>query len=155
MADQAEITFVRNFINTLGSQPVTFNNDFQQPPEHTLSRVAVLKVRSRVITVADVYIFEADADTSSSTIFLLLTRTTTLILDCDDYYTTTTVISGIKVPVPQPPEQKAGDSSSSPSAGTSPHFTHDHKTRVQQLYDWSPIQTSSHHLLSPTLYVHT
>ncbi|TFY81954.1 hypothetical protein EWM64_g2057 [Hericium alpestre] len=44
MADQAEVTFVKNFVNTLASQPVTFDNDFQQPPEKTLKRVPVLQV---------------------------------------------------------------------------------------------------------------
>ncbi|TFY70937.1 hypothetical protein EVG20_g2064 [Dentipellis fragilis] len=46
MADQAELAFVRNFTNTLASQPVTFDNDFQQPPDNTLKRVPVLQVRS-------------------------------------------------------------------------------------------------------------
>lgn len=44
MADQAELAFVKNFINTLGSQPVTFENDFQQSPENTLRKVPVLQV---------------------------------------------------------------------------------------------------------------
>lgn len=65
MADQAEVAFVKNFINTLGSQPVTFENDFQQSPENTLRKVPILQV-----------------------------------------------------PVPQPPERKVGESSSSSSAET-------------------------------------
>ncbi|KAA1472481.1 hypothetical protein DENSPDRAFT_838763 [Dentipellis sp. KUC8613] len=44
MADQAELAFVRNFTNTLASQPVTFDNDFQQPPNNTLKRVPVLQI---------------------------------------------------------------------------------------------------------------
>jgi len=44
MADQAELAFVKNLANTLASQPVTFDNDFQQPPENTLKRVPVLQI---------------------------------------------------------------------------------------------------------------
>ncbi|KAI0066780.1 hypothetical protein BV25DRAFT_1835190 [Artomyces pyxidatus] len=45
MAEQAELAFVKNLVNTLGSQPVTFPNDFQQAPENTLKRVPVLQIQ--------------------------------------------------------------------------------------------------------------
>ncbi|KAI0322926.1 hypothetical protein OF83DRAFT_274137 [Amylostereum chailletii] len=44
MAEQAELAFVKNLVNTLASQPVSFDNDFQQPPENTLKRVPILQV---------------------------------------------------------------------------------------------------------------
>lgn len=44
MSDQAELAFVKNFTNILASQPVTFDNDFQEEPEKTLKRVPVLQV---------------------------------------------------------------------------------------------------------------
>ncbi|KAH9050927.1 ubiquitin-domain-containing protein [Lactarius deliciosus] len=44
MSDQAELAFVRGFSNILASQPVTFENDFQEQPEKTLKKVPVLQV---------------------------------------------------------------------------------------------------------------
>jgi hypothetical protein len=44
MSDQAELAFVKNFTNIIASQPVTFDNDFQEEPEKTLKRVPVLQV---------------------------------------------------------------------------------------------------------------
>ncbi|KAI0302389.1 hypothetical protein B0F90DRAFT_1714397 [Multifurca ochricompacta] len=44
MSDQAELAFVKGFANILASQPVTFDNDFQEQPEKTLKRVPVLQV---------------------------------------------------------------------------------------------------------------
>ncbi|KAI0078639.1 hypothetical protein K474DRAFT_1660258 [Panus rudis PR-1116 ss-1] len=44
MADQAELAFIKNFTNNLSAQPVTFPDDFQQPPENRLKKVPVLPV---------------------------------------------------------------------------------------------------------------
>ncbi|KAJ7211157.1 hypothetical protein GGX14DRAFT_623583, partial [Mycena pura] len=44
MADQAEQAFLRVYINTLVSQPVTYTADYQQPPENCLRKVPVLHV---------------------------------------------------------------------------------------------------------------
>jgi hypothetical protein len=44
MSGQAEQAFVKAFANILASQPVTFNDDFQEEPEKTLKRVPVLQV---------------------------------------------------------------------------------------------------------------
>ena len=45
MSDQAtEHAFVKAFVNILGSQPVTFDDDFQEQPANTLKRVPVLSV---------------------------------------------------------------------------------------------------------------
>jgi hypothetical protein len=44
MSDQAELAFVRGYSNILASQPVTFENDFQEQPEKTLKKVPVLPV---------------------------------------------------------------------------------------------------------------
>ncbi|KAI0251175.1 hypothetical protein BJV78DRAFT_1126828 [Lactifluus subvellereus] len=44
MSDQAERAFVKAFVNILASQPVTFDNDFQEQPANTLKRVPVLQV---------------------------------------------------------------------------------------------------------------
>jgi len=42
--DQAEQAFVKTFLNTLSSQPVTYADDYQQPPEHSLKKVPVLQI---------------------------------------------------------------------------------------------------------------
>ncbi|KZT69208.1 ubiquitin-like protein [Daedalea quercina L-15889] len=44
MAEQAELAFVKTFVNNLSSQPVTYADDFQQPPERSLRKVPVLPV---------------------------------------------------------------------------------------------------------------
>ncbi|KAJ8693699.1 hypothetical protein PTI98_008673 [Pleurotus ostreatus] len=44
MADQAEVAFATTFLNTLSTQPVTYADDYQQPPENSLRRVPVLGV---------------------------------------------------------------------------------------------------------------
>ncbi|KAJ7119917.1 hypothetical protein C8R43DRAFT_900845 [Mycena crocata] len=44
MADQAEAAFLRVYINTLGSQPVTYKDDYQQPPGNSLKKVPVLQI---------------------------------------------------------------------------------------------------------------
>jgi hypothetical protein len=45
MSGQAEHVFVKAFVNILASQPVTFDNDFQEQPEKTLKRVPIVQVR--------------------------------------------------------------------------------------------------------------
>ncbi|KAG9221610.1 hypothetical protein CCMSSC00406_0005523 [Pleurotus cornucopiae] len=44
MADQAEVAFATTFLNTLSTQPVTYADDYQQPPENSLRRVPVLGI---------------------------------------------------------------------------------------------------------------
>ncbi|KAF4618772.1 hypothetical protein D9613_010023 [Agrocybe pediades] len=44
MAEQAEKAFARTFLNTLATQPVTYADDYQQAPEHSLKRVPVLPI---------------------------------------------------------------------------------------------------------------
>jgi ubiquitin-like protein 4 len=61
MSDQtAEHAFVKAFVNILGSQPVTFDNDFQEQPANTLKRVPVLSVcltskQSQLYNLSTVY----------------------------------------------------------------------------------------------------
>lgn len=42
--DQAEQAFVKTFLNTLSSQPVTYADEYQQSPELSLRKVPVLPV---------------------------------------------------------------------------------------------------------------
>ncbi|KAI0918412.1 hypothetical protein AcV5_002411 [Taiwanofungus camphoratus] len=44
MAEQAELAFVKSFVNNLSSHPVTYADDFQQPPENSLKKVPILPV---------------------------------------------------------------------------------------------------------------
>ncbi|KAL0959881.1 hypothetical protein HGRIS_011550 [Hohenbuehelia grisea] len=44
MADQAERAFAQAFLKTISTQPVTYPNDYQSPPETSLKRVPVLAV---------------------------------------------------------------------------------------------------------------
>jgi UV excision repair protein RAD23 len=44
MAEQAERAFARTFLNTLSTQPVTYADDYQQPPEYSMKRVPVLSI---------------------------------------------------------------------------------------------------------------
>lgn len=44
MADQAELAFAKTYLNTLGRQPVTYADDYQQAPEHWLKRIPVLPI---------------------------------------------------------------------------------------------------------------
>ncbi|KAK0454003.1 uncharacterized protein EV420DRAFT_1556223 [Desarmillaria tabescens] len=44
MAEQAELAFVNTFLNTIMSQPVTYPDDYHQPPENSLKKVPVLQV---------------------------------------------------------------------------------------------------------------
>jgi len=48
MSGQAEHTFVKAFVNILASQPVTFDDDFQEQPEKTLKRVPIVQVRAAI-----------------------------------------------------------------------------------------------------------
>lgn len=45
MSEQAELAFVKNYVNIISAQPVTFSDDHQLPPEESLKRVPVLQVR--------------------------------------------------------------------------------------------------------------
>ncbi|KAF9460023.1 ubiquitin-domain-containing protein [Collybia nuda] len=44
MAEQAEQAFVKTFLNTLSTQPVTYADDYQQPSQNSLKRVPVLPI---------------------------------------------------------------------------------------------------------------
>ncbi|KDQ50374.1 hypothetical protein JAAARDRAFT_42163 [Jaapia argillacea MUCL 33604] len=44
MAEQAELAFIKNFINTIGAAPVVYGDDYQQPPSNSLKRIPVLPV---------------------------------------------------------------------------------------------------------------
>ncbi|TFK49045.1 ubiquitin-like protein [Heliocybe sulcata] len=44
MADQAELAFVKNFINILGSAPVQYPDDYQQPPQDWLKKIPILPI---------------------------------------------------------------------------------------------------------------
>ncbi|KAJ8516755.1 hypothetical protein ONZ45_g5971 [Pleurotus djamor] len=44
MANQAEIAFAKTFLNTLSTQPVTYADDYQQPPENSLKKVPILPI---------------------------------------------------------------------------------------------------------------
>lgn len=44
MSEQAELTFVKSFANNLSSHPVTYADDFQQPPDKSLKKIPVLPV---------------------------------------------------------------------------------------------------------------
>ena len=44
MAEQAELAFVKNFVNALSTQPVVYPNDYQQAPANELKKVPVLPV---------------------------------------------------------------------------------------------------------------
>ena len=45
MSGQAEHAFVKAFVNIIASQPVTFDDDFQELPEKTLKKVPIVQVR--------------------------------------------------------------------------------------------------------------
>ncbi|KAK7039667.1 ubiquitin-like protein [Favolaschia claudopus] len=44
MAEQAEVAFLRVYLNTLSSQPLTYNDNYQQPPQNSLKKVPVLQI---------------------------------------------------------------------------------------------------------------
>ncbi|KAJ6460820.1 hypothetical protein C8R47DRAFT_1160271 [Mycena vitilis] len=44
MADQAEVAFLRVYLNTLGAQPVIYTDDYQQPPQNSLKKIPVLPI---------------------------------------------------------------------------------------------------------------
>ncbi|KAJ7806519.1 hypothetical protein B0H14DRAFT_3112940 [Mycena olivaceomarginata] len=44
MGDQAEVAFLRVYLNTLTSQPIVYKDDYQQPPENSLKKIPVLQV---------------------------------------------------------------------------------------------------------------
>ncbi|KAI0676233.1 ubiquitin-domain-containing protein [Trametes maxima] len=44
MAEQAELAFVKSYVNALSSQPVVFANDYQSAPENELKKVPVLSI---------------------------------------------------------------------------------------------------------------
>jgi len=45
MAEQAEATFLKNFVGVIGNQPVSYPDDFQAPPEQSLRKIPVVPVR--------------------------------------------------------------------------------------------------------------
>jgi ubiquitin-like protein 4 len=44
MSDQAELAFVKKYVENIGAQPVNYNDDFQPPLEDYLKRVPTLPV---------------------------------------------------------------------------------------------------------------
>lgn len=42
MADQAEATFLKNFVGVIANQPINYPDDFQAPPEQALRKIPVL-----------------------------------------------------------------------------------------------------------------
>ncbi|KAL0576340.1 hypothetical protein V5O48_005638 [Marasmius crinis-equi] len=42
--EQAEIAFIKTFVNTISTQPITYTDDYQQPPQNSLSKVPVLQI---------------------------------------------------------------------------------------------------------------
>ncbi|KAJ7824947.1 hypothetical protein B0H14DRAFT_3110833 [Mycena olivaceomarginata] len=44
MGDQAEVAFLRVYLNTLTSQPIVYKDDYQQPPENSLKKIPVLQI---------------------------------------------------------------------------------------------------------------
>jgi UV excision repair protein RAD23 len=44
MADQAETTFLKNFVGVIANQPISYPDDFQAPPEQSLRKIPVLPV---------------------------------------------------------------------------------------------------------------
>jgi len=44
MAEQAEATFLKNFVGVIANQPVTYPDDFQAPPEQSLRKIPVCPV---------------------------------------------------------------------------------------------------------------
>ena len=46
MAEQAEATFLKNFVGVIANQPLNYPDDFRAPPEQSLRKVPVLPVCS-------------------------------------------------------------------------------------------------------------
>jgi len=44
MAEQAEATFLKNFVGVIANQPVSYPDDFQAPPEQSLKRIPIAPV---------------------------------------------------------------------------------------------------------------
>ncbi|RDX51782.1 ubiquitin-domain-containing protein [Lentinus brumalis] len=44
MSEQAELAFVKSFVNAISSQPVVYRNDYQPAPENELRKVPVLPI---------------------------------------------------------------------------------------------------------------
>lgn len=63
MADQAEHAFIKTFVNTISTQAVTYDDEYQQPPENSLKRVPTLPIDVPLPPV----IKEAAASSSSGT----------------------------------------------------------------------------------------
>ena len=51
MAEQAELSFVKTFASNLASHPVTYGDDFQQPPESSLKKIPILPVRDTQLVI--------------------------------------------------------------------------------------------------------
>ncbi|KAJ6562541.1 hypothetical protein B0H19DRAFT_1144908 [Mycena capillaripes] len=44
MADQAEVAFLRVYLNTLTAQPLIYTDDYQQPPQNSLKKIPILPI---------------------------------------------------------------------------------------------------------------
>lgn len=49
MAEQAETTFVKTYLNAIINQPITYGNDYQQPLQNSLKRIPILPVRMHTL----------------------------------------------------------------------------------------------------------
>ena len=47
MADSAELAFVKNHVNVIGSLSVQFPDDYQQPPHDSLKKLPIIPVSER------------------------------------------------------------------------------------------------------------
>lgn len=45
MADSAELAFVKNHLNTIGSLPIQYSDDYQQPSQNSLRKIPIIPVR--------------------------------------------------------------------------------------------------------------
>ncbi|KAE9393223.1 hypothetical protein BT96DRAFT_967239 [Gymnopus androsaceus JB14] len=71
MADQAEHAFIKTFVNTISTQAVTYDDEYQQPPENSLKRVPILPIDVPLPPV----IKEPAASSSSATLTLTIKST--------------------------------------------------------------------------------
>lgn len=50
MAESAELAFVKVHLNTIGSLPVQYADDYQQPPQNSLRKLPIVPVRQFLIS---------------------------------------------------------------------------------------------------------
>lgn len=47
MAENAELAFVKNHLNVIGSLPVQFPDEYQQPPSSSLKKIPIIPVSEK------------------------------------------------------------------------------------------------------------